>query len=119
MIGTIVAGVAHEVKNPLFGIGSTLDALELRLGQQHDYQRHVQVLRHELDRLNELTSELLELGKLPSEKLYDGDVARIVAQAISYCEPLSRQHGVSIENLIDKGLPAVKMDRRRMVQVFL
>ena len=119
VMGTLVAGVAHEVRNPLFGIGSTLDALELRLGHGHDYERHVHVLRQELDRLNELMSELLELGKLPSEKLYDGDIGQIAAQAISYCEPVARQHGVVLENLIDQKLPPVKMDRRRMVQVFL
>jgi PAS domain S-box-containing protein len=118
-IGSLVAGVAHEVRNPLFGIGSTLDALELRLGHGHVYERHVAVLRQELERLNELMSELLELGKLPSEKLYDGDIGQLAAQAISYCEPLARQHGVILLNLIDQKLPSVKMDRRRMVQVFL
>jgi PAS domain S-box-containing protein len=119
MMGTLVAGVAHEVKNPLFGIGSTLDALELRLGHQNSYQRHVQVLRQELDRLNQLISELFELGKPSSQQLYHGAIEQIAAQAISHCEPIARQHGVSIHNLIDRELPSVKMDRRRMIQVFL
>ena len=60
-----VATLAHEVKNPLFGISSNLDMLELRLSTHAPdpvVAQCVQNLRSELRRVLALTHDLLESG---------------------------------------------------------
>ena len=57
MMGLLVAGVAHEVRNPLFGISSTLDAFEARFGAQKEHERYISVLRVELERMNALMKD--------------------------------------------------------------
>ena len=65
-MGTLVAGVAHQVRNPLFGISSSLDAMTEKFGDQPQYQRYLSVLRGEIERLNHLMRDLLDYGKPPT-----------------------------------------------------
>jgi signal transduction histidine kinase len=62
-LGQIVAGVAHEVRNPIFGISATIDALELSNRDREDLAPAFQILREQLQRLQTLTQELLEYGR--------------------------------------------------------
>ncbi len=117
-MGSLVAGVAHEVRNPLFGISATLDAFEARFGGREEYRQYVAVLRGELERLSHLMGDLLEYGKPPNLELSDGAIADVIGEAIRGCAPLAEEGEVSITSALAPGLPAAPMDRRRLIQVF-
>ncbi len=117
-MGSLVAGVAHEVRNPLFGISATLDAFEARFGSRPEYQQYVAVLRGELERLSHLMGDLLEYGKPTSLGFSDGSLSEVVAEAVLGCRPLAESSGVAVRNTVDGGLPRIRMDRRRLLQVF-
>src|SRR5262249_59300834 len=82
-MGSLVAGVAHEVRNPLFGISATLDAFEARFGQRAEYQQYVSVLRGELARLSHLMGDLLEYGKPTTLEFSEGALSDVVAEAVA------------------------------------
>jgi len=117
-MGSLVAGVAHEVRNPLFGISATLDAFEARFGQRAEYQQYVAVLRGELERLSHLMADLLDYGKPTSLEFSEGAIAEVVAEAVQGCRALAEGAKVAIANAVDGGFPRVRMDRRRLLQVF-
>jgi PAS domain S-box-containing protein len=117
-MGSLVAGVAHEVRNPLFSMSATLDAFEARYGVRKEYQKHLGVLRGQLERLTRLMQELLDYGKLPSLELAEEAVDEVIEQAVKSCSAHARVAKVKIQRRVAKGLPALPMDRLRMVQVF-
>jgi signal transduction histidine kinase len=117
-MGSLVAGVSHEVRNPLFGISSTLDALEARLGPREETRRHLAILRGEVDRLSQLMRDLLNYGRPASAPRTHDEIASAIDEAIQLCSALTRATGVAIQRLAADGRAAIRMDRAAMVQVF-
>ncbi|HTR02844.1 MAG TPA: PAS domain S-box protein [Thermoanaerobaculia bacterium] len=117
-MGSLVAGVAHEVRNPLFGISATVDAFEARFGQRAEYQQYVAVLRGELQRLSHLMGDLLEYGKPTSLEFTEGAIGDVVAEAVQGSRALADASRVAVRTDVDGSLPPVRMDRRRLLQVF-
>jgi len=120
-MGSLVAGVAHEVRNPLFGISSIIDALQARVagfGASGEYARHMVLLRTELQRLTRLMQDLLDYGKPPSLELVPVALEEVVRAAMSACEAAAARQYVHVTQQIRASGVAVMIDRTRVVQVF-
>ena len=111
-MGTLVAGVAHEVRNPLFGISATLDAFADELNQPNLLDCS-SALRTEVTRLQKVMQELLEFGKPSTLDIQRGRLATIVDDAIAY----RMLPGVSVATDIPEDLPDLFADRDRLQQV--
>ncbi|HUE81337.1 MAG TPA: PAS domain S-box protein [Pyrinomonadaceae bacterium] len=119
MLGSLVAGVAHEVRNPLFGISSILDAFETRFSERTDYLRYTNILRNEIGRLTSLMEELLEYGKPFKGELYLASINEVVTKSIRACLPAAEVAQVHVINSIRWKLPPLLIDRRRLSKVFV
>lgn len=117
-LGSLVAGVAHEVRNPLFGISATLDALEVEYRSLAGLSDYLRVLRRDVKRLTQLMNELLDYGKPRELEPSRSSINDLLQEAIQLCEPLSQQRRVSIEFRPMPSIPPVVVDRERLVVVF-
>ncbi|MEW6272458.1 MAG: PAS domain S-box protein, partial [Thermodesulfobacteriota bacterium] len=115
-IGSLVAGFAHEARNPLFGISAVLDAFTARFGDREEYGEHLALLRRDVKRLNDLMHDLLEFGR-PTAELHVGSLRPVVEDAVAQCGTLSRQSGVALEADLPQDELRVRMNDR-LVRAF-
>jgi signal transduction histidine kinase len=118
-LGELVAGVAHEVKNPLFGMSVTLDLLDEYLAGQAESLELTAALRKWIARLLSLTENLLAYGKTWSLEMKPGDLRDVLTQAIAASQPLARDADVTIDaQLAPDATDTLLMDASRLALVF-
>src|SRR5262245_169614 len=117
-VGEVVAGVAHEVRTPLFNISATLDANEQHLETSAESQRLLGILRSQIERLSRVMVDLLDYGRPPEPRLVRGRLAPVLESALRAGGKLAQEAGVSLQFVCPDGLPELDLDAERLEQVF-
>ncbi len=118
LLGELVAGVAHEVRNPLCGITTTLSAMARRLNDREAVQPFIDVVLKEAGHLNHLMEQLLEHSRPNQIENHTASVQSVIVEAIRERRGQFADKGVELEFTCPANLPGVRLDCRKMHGVF-
>lgn len=110
-MGALVAGVAHEVRNPLFAISATVDAMEQASGGV--LQEYFEVLREEIDRMTRLMQDLLAYGRPAAPVFNPITTSEVIESAVRNSSTLATRLGVELKTSLH-GNPTIIADRDRL-----
>jgi PAS domain S-box-containing protein len=116
-MGALVAGVAHEVRNPLFGMSALLDAYAEELSHP-DLAELAPGLREQVVRLTALTTELLDFGRPVKITQQAGLLGELIDEVIASRVRNATAVGVELRSMIRAAPLWIQMDRLRLRQVF-
>ncbi len=118
-IGTLAAGAAHEINNPLALLKLNLSLLERRLPQDSTLELAgmLDEAKDAVDRVAHTVDDLRSFARRDDEELTDVDVSDVVRQAMRLFTPsaATRTH---IETNVAE-VPRVRASQRRLLQVLL
>jgi two-component system, NtrC family, sensor histidine kinase HydH len=117
-LGRLLAGVAHEVRNPLAAIRSTVQLWE-RLPDETCRPESLTAVIAAVDRLNELVSRLLLFARAGHESHRLVDLNAVVAETLELVRARADTQSVRIETDLALKLPAVADTARALGQVVL
>ncbi|HAK60288.1 MAG TPA: hypothetical protein DCO77_07870 [Nitrospiraceae bacterium] len=116
-MGRLVAGVAHEIRNPLFGISSIGQIFEKEL-EQPAHQELVRALLSETKRLNGLVEELLIYGRPKKLELAQCDLRRLWEEVLEIHADELQKRGIRIVGDLHVVYPAAYLDSNQIRQMF-
>ena len=118
-MGTFVAGVAHEVRNPLFAITANLQALQEETDKAAVFDEYFGWIQSSAIRLQVLMQDLLDYARPASARLVDGSIQDVIRHSVSACSEAARRAGIELKVEAMGDLPNVRMDAQQIEQVFL
>jgi signal transduction histidine kinase len=117
-IGEVAAGVAHELRNPIFGISSAAQLLRFRAREDPVMEKNVGRILREVERLNRMVGTLLELGRPIALKLSVADPDAVWDDVLEAERGRLESRALAIRRARPDTPASIALDREQLAQAF-
>jgi signal transduction histidine kinase len=137
-LGRLMAGVAHEVKNPLNAMTIHLELLKQKMARQavapapvgagapasgvpatSDLSKHVTVIADEIRRLDQVVAGFLKFARPDELKLQPVSLATLISDVASTVAPEAERRGIILRTECPDALPEINADPGMLQQAVL
>jgi len=118
-LGELSAGVAHEIRNPLAGIGASAQLLSERLSADENHRRLVELILDEVARLDRIVESMLQFARPPEPRLRRAPLDAVLDRALGLLAEDAETAGVRVETERSNPLPEIWIDPDQIEQVVL
>lgn len=128
-VGTLAAGVAHEIRNPLVSIQTFLEMVPEKLAglplsepdrlDREFWETFRSLSLNEIQRIRNLISELVNLARPAPPHFAEEDLCRVVRSMVELTGKEADKKGVAVDSHLEADLPLVRIDASKIKQVLL
>jgi signal transduction histidine kinase len=118
-IGNISAVMAHEIRNPLTGIRTTIQFVQTKLPPDSHLSEDLEDAIKELDRIEQFTSDLLQFARPKISELRPTRINDVIDKVLDHVERRCVEGGVKIKRELGIDLPEIPLDGDAVRQALL
>jgi two-component system sensor histidine kinase HydH len=118
-LGSLAAGVAHEIRNPLSSVKGFATYFREKLKDSPQDRDTATTMIQEVERLDRVIGQLLEFARPSTLKIKPVRLNDLIQHSLKLIEGDARSKGIKVEVDIPHDLPDVPMDGDRINQVLL
>ena len=118
-MGQMLAGVAHELNNPLTAILGVTELLRERQGEDDSTKRQLELTHRQARRAARIVQNLLEFSRPASPQKKPLDLSNLLERTLQLHEHSLRRNNVEVDFRLQPDLPSVIGDANQLIQVFL
>jgi two-component system, NtrC family, sensor kinase len=117
-LGTMAAGIAHDIRNPLTSILIFSQLMSLHYDDSDVREKFNRVVPRELERVQAVIEDMMELARPASVHREPASLNDILSQVLELFESQVEKQGIKISSEYDLDLPFCMADRKRLHRCF-
>jgi PAS domain S-box-containing protein len=117
-IGTLAAGIAHEVGNPLTSISSLVQVIQ-RSTEDEFTREKLDLIRHQVTRISKIIRDLVDFSRPSTYTVQQTDINRAIRKAVEIIRVGKKAKSVRFDLNLDPNLPPIRLVPDQVEQVFI
>ena len=118
-IGELASGIAHEIRNPLAGIGAAVEVLSEEKNLNGQRGEIVGEIRRQIVRLNGTLRDLLDFARQREPEIASCDVRELIKPMLTFVRSEAQKQHIVIREEYATGLPPIHADAGQVQQALL
>ncbi len=118
-LGEMVAGISHEIRNPLGIIKSSSELLKKKMAGYDPSNTIPDIIIEESVRLNNIITDFLNFAKPRIPNMMACNVEDVLEKNINFLASHIEQEGYTVEKHYDHNIPEITADSDMLYQAFL
>ena len=118
-VGTLSAGLAHEVKNPLSAVLGYAQLAKRKLSQPDVIKKHLDIIENETRRCNEIIGNLMQFSRQEKGEFTDVTINEVVEKSVGIVDHQLGLKNVHVNMKLAPDIPEIIGNSNQLQQVLM